>query len=509
MSIKNKLLKNTFFSSVHIYTEYILGLACSIIIARSLGPNDYGVYSLFLWLSASSIILINGGLNTGQIKFISEVVETHDISYANSILRYLNKIQILKTILIVFIAVISKSMILDKFDLQEYSSFYWVIIAALIVRGRYMFNVSTLKGFQKFDKLAKISLIVTPVNLVLIIAAAIFYKNIEFFIYIYLLIGILFYFVSYIYAKVDVPNNETLQDPILLNRINNYLKITSLIVILSYFVSKELEVFMLGWLATPEDAGMFRIAMTISTSILLMVPGVFSSILLPVMSSSLAVSEEVARHRFYESTRILIILCIPIALLVAAISSHLIVFIYGIEYQRASIVLSICILAIALVTISDSAQSYLQSAEKQKLLLFILLIALFVKIAIGYVLISNYGLLGAAITFLVSIVIAYIPRIYFACRYLESAFPFVTLIKSIIISILCIAPIFLMYNFESRIAFLSASTITFTFLFLLLSLVFKLFENQDIDTFNSISNKIPTVFIRKNIKVLLDCYRKR
>ena len=43
MSMRSKTLRNTMFSSVGLYTEYVLGMLTSIIIARHLGPERSGV----------------------------------------------------------------------------------------------------------------------------------------------------------------------------------------------------------------------------------------------------------------------------------------------------------------------------------------------------------------------------------------------------------------------------------------------------------------------------------
>ena len=52
MNIRTKALRNTMFSSVGIYTEYVLGMLTSIFIARHLGPSEFGAYSAIIWLVA-------------------------------------------------------------------------------------------------------------------------------------------------------------------------------------------------------------------------------------------------------------------------------------------------------------------------------------------------------------------------------------------------------------------------------------------------------------------------
>ncbi len=511
MSVKSNVLRNTFFSSVGIYIEYLLGLVCSVILTRTLGPNDFGVYTLFIWISASSIILINGGINTAQIKYISELNEKYGINHAKYVVRKLRKLQSIKTIIIVCLAIAAKPFLLDSLELEDYSKYYWIMVIALLFRGRYMFNISTLKGYQRFDLQAKVSLIVTPINLLLIIFAAIYFKNIDAFMYVYLITGIIFFFISrYICRDYNNCKDAITLDDKTNSRMNDYLRITSIMVILSYFISNELEIFMLGWLTSAKDAGMFRIAMTLSSSILLMIPGVFSAILLPLISSSLAEGNKVAKHRLFESTRILIILCIPLSVFVFSISSQLILAVYGPSYLEASIALSICIIGISIAKIADGSQSYLLSAEKQKVLLYILIISLSIKLLIGYYLIKNYALLGACITYVVSLTIAYVPRIYLACKYSGSNFPYMTLIKTIIISLLCLLPLYFISVDNIYLSLITLSMLFIT-IFIFLSIIFKLLESSDYATLNSQIVKIPFAIPKSflsRITVWLQNYHK-
>ena len=50
MNTRDQVIRNTLSSSLGIYTEYFLGMLTSIIIARHLGPADFGAYSLVIWL---------------------------------------------------------------------------------------------------------------------------------------------------------------------------------------------------------------------------------------------------------------------------------------------------------------------------------------------------------------------------------------------------------------------------------------------------------------------------
>ena len=54
-------LRNTLYSSVAMYTEFVLGMVTSILIARHMGPDAFGSYSAAIWLVALGVALVNSG----------------------------------------------------------------------------------------------------------------------------------------------------------------------------------------------------------------------------------------------------------------------------------------------------------------------------------------------------------------------------------------------------------------------------------------------------------------
>ena len=505
MNTKNKIIKNTFYSSVSIYTEYLLGLVCSVVVARSLGSTEYGIYSLYIWIAASSIFLINGGLNITQIKYLSELRKAKGHEHALAALAFFRKIQTWKTIAVIVIAIALHKYILEILDIADNKHYFWLILVAVLFRGRYMFYVSCAKGFEVFHKLSALALIVTPINLILILLAAFYRASIEYFIYIYFITGVLFYVASRFLISNKFTSPKDIEIDIEYKaRIHKYLKITTITAILGYFVSKGFELFMLGWLTTPDQVAMFRVGLMLASSIMLLIPGVFSSVLLPSISSSLATSDKLANRRFYDSTRFLIILAIPAVALISFLSKDLILIVYGREYVEASFALSICILAVAIGNIANSAQSYLLSAEKQVIILYILIISLILKLIFGYYLISNYALAGAAITYFITSAFANYSRIHLACKYSSTKFPYLTLTKVSICSLICLIPLYLLgLIFESMIITVVLQGMLFGILFLIASFLAKVWTDEDYVLFDNLILKITNEKIRSTIRKTL------
>lgn len=73
MNSRSRTLNNTFFSSVGLYTEYVLGMLTSILIARYLGPDGFGTYSLVIWMVGMGVAISNSGTASAAIKFVAEL----------------------------------------------------------------------------------------------------------------------------------------------------------------------------------------------------------------------------------------------------------------------------------------------------------------------------------------------------------------------------------------------------------------------------------------------------
>jgi hypothetical protein len=65
-------LKAAFLVTGSTYASYAFGLITSALIARGLGPDDFGSYAYVIWLTGLLIMLGNNGLAISGIRFVSE-----------------------------------------------------------------------------------------------------------------------------------------------------------------------------------------------------------------------------------------------------------------------------------------------------------------------------------------------------------------------------------------------------------------------------------------------------
>src|SRR5690606_36101769 len=170
MSTRGQVIRNTLFSSVGIYTEYFLGMLTSIVIARHLGPADFGAYSLVIWLVATGVVITNSGVASAVIKFVAELRGAGRESQIRSLLAWAWRVQggFLAVVLLggTALFLLQGQRLMPGFD---HGLLLLILLDTTALRASYMLNVGIAKGYENFRATAAIAVIVAPLNLLLIL----------------------------------------------------------------------------------------------------------------------------------------------------------------------------------------------------------------------------------------------------------------------------------------------------------------------------------------------------
>jgi O-antigen/teichoic acid export membrane protein len=395
-------MRNTLFSSVGIYTEYFLGMLVSIVIARHLGPHDFGTYSLVVYLVAIGVTATNSGTSTAAIKFIAELRGTERPELLAPLIDYLRRAQHLFLLAVLAIGGIAFYFAGARLapDLNHVALFA-LLVLAIGLRAPYMFNISTAKGFEQFGVTATIALLATPLNLGLVIVAWALHASVEGFLVVFAISSVVFYVISrYQVHRLIPPRVEGAVLPEdFLRRVQRHMRIVAFTVSISAFTATETEVLFLNLFDTPASAGQFKVAFQLAAGAALLVPGVFSAVLLPMMSKALSQGKAIAGRRFVASATYLTLLAAPLVGFGFVFAAPAIQVLYGTAYAPSAIVLTGCLFALSLSTIGQAATSLLVSADHQHSILRRVIAYGTLKVILDIVLIKQYGLTGAIIAY--------------------------------------------------------------------------------------------------------------
>lgn len=411
MSIRERVLRNTFFSSVAMYTEFALGMVVSILIARHLGPELFGAYSTVIWIVAMSVAATNSGTASAAIRFVAELRGAGEEAAVRPLVAYLRRAQrrFMAAVLLVCALVLWRggAHVAPEFD---HLWLFGFLVVAVALRANYMFNIGVAKGLEDFRINAMVALVAAPLNLALVAVCMLLDLPVEWLLGVFLASGAVFAGMSWLQLRRLLPPGEDRPSlpPALAPRVRRQMLFSAAIVSVGYVVGSEVEVMFLTALADSHDAGQFKVGYQLATGAAHLVPGVFGALLLPMMANALSQGREVAGRRYAASTAYLALLALPLTAFGIALAVPLIALLYGPEYAPAARVFAVCLAGAALTVSTQGASSLLISADRQREVLLVVLGMGVLKIALDAALIRLYALDGALLAFgLVAVVNAF------------------------------------------------------------------------------------------------------
>lgn len=402
MSTRSATLRNTIFSSVGMYTEYLLGMLTSIIIARHLGPDGYGVYSLVIWLVAMGVAMTNSGTASSAIKFVAEFRGAGRDDNIPALLAYLRRAQRVFLLVVAGVGAVVFALAGEHIAAGlDHVMLLVFLLVAVALRAAYMFNIGVAKGFEDFRATAIISLISTPLNLAMVVAAWQFGASVEWLLGVFVVSSVVFYGVSHRLVAGRAPGSvptATLA-PELRARIRRHMWLTALIVSVGFVAASEVEVLFLNLYGDAEAAGQFKVAYQLAVGAAALVPGVFGALLLPMMANALGQGRDVAGRRFVATTGYLALLAAPLVAFGAVFGAAAVHALYGDAYLQAAPVFTACLLGVSITAMTGGGSSLLISADRQQNVLAVVVCCGLLKVLLDAVLIRQFGLAGAAVAY--------------------------------------------------------------------------------------------------------------
>lgn len=402
MSIRERVLRNTLFSSVAMYTEFALGMVVSILIARHLGPEMFGAYSTVIWIVAMGVAATNSGTASAAIRFVAELRGAGRESDVRALVACLRRAQ--RRFMAAVLLICALSLWLAGQHVAPEFDHLWLfgfLVLAVALRADYMFNIGVAKGLEDFRINAMVALIAAPLNLALVAVCMVLDLSAEWLLGVFLVSGAVFATASRVQMRRLLPPGG--ERPVLpaglAVRVRRQMLYSAGIVSIGYVVGSEVEVMFLTALADAHDAGQFKVGYQLAHGAAHLVPGVFGALLLPMMANALSQGRAVAGRRYAASTAYLALLALPLTAFGIALSGPLIGLLYGPEYGPAARVFAVCIGGAALTVSTQGASSLLISADRQRAVLLVVLGMGVLKVALDALLIRFYALEGALVAF--------------------------------------------------------------------------------------------------------------
>jgi O-antigen/teichoic acid export membrane protein len=158
------LIKNSVLTLVNYLLSFSTSWIISIWVARQLGPANYGVFSLVLWLMGTISWALGLGFIHAVTKFTAEFKGKADHETVVAIVRFVFGIELVITVLSTVVLIFFELPIADYFFTPRETFYFFLAFLGLAPGMATAVFSATIEGLQKFEYFLYSSLIITPLS---------------------------------------------------------------------------------------------------------------------------------------------------------------------------------------------------------------------------------------------------------------------------------------------------------------------------------------------------------
>lgn len=487
---------------------YLFKFIFRIVISRYFGPESYGLFSLGDMLLNIGILIALLGLSSGVVKFISHYFSLGDLGRTKGTFFGSLKVSFMLSLIVtLFFVFFSRQISIGIFHRQDLVSIMVVFSLTIPIYTLLILFSSALLAFKKpqyhfwsFSLGRNLAILLLTI-LIVLLGGTVFYISIAYFISFFLGLVMAFFFLEnrvFPFFKSKVVAIYNYKE---LMRFSMPLFLSGIFVAIMGWA----DTFFIGVMKSVSDVGIYNVAMPLAASLGMLLPA-FGNIFYPIMNELYAKNEfSQMSASFSVISRWLFFLSLPIVFIVVFFSKQILGILFGSAYIVGSSVLVILIIADFISTVAGPCEYALMTFNKTKTIFYINVSATIVNLAMNFILIPHYGIIGAALATALSLVFRKIifllivrklmvlnPTFSYYFKYLLSAG----------ISLFIIYSVFVYSGLPKSLFVIIAAGILFFVFYLFLLLIFKSFTIEDLTILLAIEKKIgiDLSFIKKLVR---------
>lgn len=369
----------------------VSGYLIAVILARGLGPVEYGVYgmvmSLLLWLEVAGDMGIRGAI----IKLIPEVSEPE------AVVRLASAMLLGVSLVLFVLCWILAPFVADSFDLGESGAWLFrIAVLDLPFNGLYLAYQGILQGRLLLGTLSKVLVVYSIAKFAGIASLLLIGMSVE----AALLVNVLATIAALVYAFVKYPVSIAFPSGPLRRKI-----IEIAIPVGVFGITMQLLLWIHFWSlkrishVSDETIGFYVAALNLAR-----LPTVVSFVLTGVVlaSVSLALARQdtaQARRNIQAACRFIYVLLLPVCVLGAIDAKPIMIFVFSESYADGGPFLALLLVAFCLFSLLDTLLHTMIAAGKYYQVTVGLIALLPVSFGLGELLIPPFGAVGAAMAF--------------------------------------------------------------------------------------------------------------
>jgi O-antigen/teichoic acid export membrane protein len=431
------------------FVLYAIRFIYRIITSRYLGPEDYGLLSLGVMVAGMFAFLSPIGTNTGITKFVAHYNGLKDKERIKGTIISVLKISFIISIIASMILILfSSSIAVNIFHNISFKPILIVFAISIPFWTLIQIVGKTLIAFKKPEYMVISSTFGRELSLLLIVGSIILFGGTL------IHISIAFIIALIIGVVIGFFLLEKKVFPLIRGKIKYVTQYKELIsfsfpLFLSTFfinIMSWIDTFFLGYFTNLTSVGIYNVALPLASSIVLFL-GSFSKMFFPIISEIHAKkSEEDVSKIFIVIARWIFMLSFPIFIFFILFPKSIINLFFGHAYLEGHMALVILVIGYFVQVITGPSIEVLKTYEKVKIIFYINTSVAIMNVVLNIVLIPIYGMLGAAISTSLALVVRELFIVYHVKRLIGFKYPFPLYIKYFISGIVPIPLVFIVFN---------------------------------------------------------------
>ncbi|KYD19798.1 flippase [Caldibacillus debilis] len=413
MSATNSFIRNSLLNFNRNILTMVLGFASVIIIARVLGPEKQGIYTLVVLLPNMLVTFLNIGIGPASVYYVGKQKYSIETIVSTNIFLAL----IISAISIV-IGILSIVLFRDTFFKGVPIIYLFIILSVLPLLFANSFLQAVFQGLQDFKVFNLVAIFGSIMNLVFLIIVVLLLRLnvvgaiISFFASVIAptLILIIYLKKRNIIVRFKYISKEFIKDSFIYGYKAHLSNILA-------FVNYRADILMISYFLSPAAVGIYNVAVSIAEK-LWVVSQPVSAVLFPRISS--AKTDEERNNLTAKVARNVLLLSIIIGFILFLISDLFIEIMFGEKYKAASNIIKILLVGITLFSAERILSNDLAGRGKPELNLYTSLFTVVVNIILNLIFIPKWGFYGAAVATSVAYSLTFILKIWVFCYVTKS-----------------------------------------------------------------------------------------
>jgi O-antigen/teichoic acid export membrane protein len=512
MGVAETIAKNSIFNFINIVAEAVSAFFISIVLARHLGTEQYGLYALMMWFLSLAALVLNLGLTEMTKRFVGEAVGQQNMNTVKGLVRLNIIVRGLAVLVTSALIIVLSGFLARLFDVPS-DGIYFTLVAILLLPHIMVVTFSGIyAGFQKYEYMAYTALMVHLLRLVLVVILVPSGYGTREVLIMYAAVWALGIPMGLFFLNRLIPLRDLLVpshlEPQTRNSALKYSVASIGIHGVDYFLWRQAEVMFLGAYRPVEEVGFYTLAHKIPTTTMHLIPYSIGRVLLPTVAEQFGKGDmEKVRAIYATSSRYLMMLSFPMAAGGIALAGPIINILYGSDYAPAILLMQIVFVPFALRGIIHSVSSIIYGLKEPGFILKIGIILIVLSIGLNLWLIPKYGAVGAVIATSFPRMIALPIYICFASRKIKMPWPLGDTARVVLASVIMGLLVFALQHYLSDILGLCLGIPAGIIIYAVAILALGLVKPQDLNILKQTEKQLPKV-LRKGYAAIINFLAK-